>query len=326
LGTLAIGATVGATAAGIAGNILGKAWGAVSDHGDSAACSPLNNGWGPKVQPEPAWQPWNAPVQPNPQPYQVTGWPPVAPAPAPVPAPAQPQPYQPFPEPEPKPDAPPPEAEVPSEYSNGGGWVPVSAPPQPASTPKPEVPQPQSPTQTLPGAQIPSAQAQPEAEKAPKFEIQAQPVVGKSQEKGQGKTMRATTVNDPIACRKFPDTISSSTLPPTIFSRSTRIEVTCWTTASLAGAAGKVQNDAIWLQTSTGCFVNEQNLLDSTDFQEKLPYCVPPTHWVGTAEKKDTKQLCYQCPSLKCPSEDLGSGSYVDVQCYVDGEDARGNK
>jgi hypothetical protein len=138
--------------------------------------------------------------------------------------------------------------------------------------------------------------------------------------------LKVTIVDDPIPCRKFPDTISSAISPLTIISQSARLIVNCWTTASLSGAAGKIQNDAIWLQTETGCFVNEQDVMDSVDYQAKLPYCVPPTHWVGVAEKKQAKKLCYQCPSLKCPSEDLGPGTYVDVQCLVDGEDARGNK
>jgi hypothetical protein len=94
----------------------------------------------------------------------------------------------------------------------------------------------------------------------------------------------------------------------------------------MPGAAGKVQNDAIWLQTTSGCYINEQDVTDSIDFQAKLAYCVAPTHWVGVTEKNDAPQLCYQCPSLKCPNEDLGRGSYIDVQCLVDGEDARGNK
>jgi hypothetical protein len=115
-------------------------------------------------------------------------------------------------------------------------------------------------------------------------------------------------------------------VPLTIYSRRAKIVAKCWTTASLPGIYGKVQNDAIWLQTTTGCYINEQDVTESTDFQVALSYCLAPSHWVGTTEKKENKQLCYQCPSLKCPSQDLGTGQYVDVQCIVDGEDARGNK
>jgi hypothetical protein len=129
-----------------------------------------------------------------------------------------------------------------------------------------------------------------------------------------------------VICRKFPDILSAETVPLTVYPTQTKINVNCWTTASMSGVSGKVQGDSIWLKTAGGCYINQQNVMDSIDFTVKLDYCVSPRHWVATTANVTAPQECYQCPSLKCPSQNLGTGKIVDVHCVVDGEDARGNK
>ena len=67
---------------------------------------------------------------------------------------------------------------------------------------------------------------------------------------------------------------------------------------------------------------------EDNDFQSRLNYCVAPPHWLAGVKKEYERALdCYQCPSLKCPVVGNLSGQQkVDVQCLVDGEEARGNK
>ena len=132
--------------------------------------------------------------------------------------------------------------------------------------------------------------------------------------------------SEPVYCRKFPDTISTETVALTVLPGNGRVGVNCWTTASMSGDAGKVENDAVWLRTDAGCYINEAETIGSQDYQAKLNFCVAPLHWVGNVQQQYNKLDCYQCPTLKCPSRSLGEGVVVDVQCLVDGEEARGNK
>jgi hypothetical protein len=278
---------------------------------------------------------WNECV-PYPRPT-AESWPPMQPSPGWAPPVAQPQ---------PQPQGSPAADEAGTQYSNGGGWVPavasVGVAPQPTeqadpeSKKKPPAPEAQplpSPDANPAPALAPSPNASPvpavapDVLSAPPSAVQPNGNGGQRQEPyAAGKVLTVTTTTDVVMCRKFPDTLSAETIPLTVFPRAQQVNVNCWTTASMSGPEGKVQNDAIWLRTAQGCYINEMNVQDTTDFQAKLAFCVSPPHWVATTVDKGAQQLCYQCPSLKCPNQSLGKGELVDVQCIVDGEDARGNK
>jgi hypothetical protein len=213
-------------------------------------------------------------------------------------------------------------------YSNGAGWAPASniggwVPAAGGTRGGPSAPT----NVPIPAPEEAQPQPQPEAPAPSPHDI-AKPK-GKSESREGGshaKSLDVTTTAETVICRRFPDTLSAETVPLTVYPVQTQVNVNCWTTASMPGLAGKVQGDSIWLRTTGGCYINEQNVMDAVDFTVSLDYCVSPPHWVGTAAVHTTQQDCYQCPSLKCPSHSLGTGEYVDVQCVVDGEDARGNK
>jgi len=92
------------------------------------------------------------------------------------------------------------------------------------------------------------------------------------------------------------------------------------------GDNGKVENDAVWLRTSIGCFVNEKSLQGREDFQAQLAPCADTgSHWVGTLQTQYKREDCYACTSQDCPSQNLGSGPYLDIDCYADGDVVAGN-
>lgn len=136
----------------------------------------------------------------------------------------------------------------------------------------------------------------------------------------------SVTLSGPVVCRKFPDTVVSSSWSKNVYAGGSKIFVNCWTTASMPGALGKVENSPIWLKTDRGCYISDSSTDDWEDFQSKIPFCVTPTHWAATARPEyEAKLECYQCPTLKCPTNLMSKSTTVDVQCIVDGEDARGN-
>jgi len=140
-------------------------------------------------------------------------------------------------------------------------------------------------------------------------------------------SMRARIGSQAVICRKYPDVLTSSAASVRVFPSNSPVSIGCWTTASMDTENGKVNGNAIWLKaTDFGCYVNDAELAGDQDYQSKLNYCMAPQHWVAGVKKEYKELECYQCPSLKCPVvEKLGAMERVDVQCLVDGEEARGN-
>lgn len=188
--------------------------------------------------------------------------------------------------------------------------------PQWQNSPPPQPPQPPQQKQPTPPAQ------QQEQEPEATFEDISHPTQATKMKPLAGMSV---TLSLPVVCRKFPDTIAS-TSSQNVYAGGSRVFVNCWTTASMPGEAGKVDNSPIWLKTDRGCYISDSSTEEMTDFQSKLPFCVAPPHWVAPVQKQyEAKLDCYQCPTLKCPNSSIGKSKTVDVQCLVDGEDARGN-
>lgn len=136
----------------------------------------------------------------------------------------------------------------------------------------------------------------------------------------------SVTLAAPVVCRKFPDTVISSSWSQNVYAGGSKLFVNCWTTASMPDDLGKVEKSPVWLKTDRGCYISDSSTDDWVDFQSKLPFCVSPTHWAATARPEYEANLeCYQCPTLKCPKTVMSKSTTVDVQCIVDGEEARGN-
>ncbi|KAF2396893.1 hypothetical protein EJ06DRAFT_533615 [Trichodelitschia bisporula] len=142
---------------------------------------------------------------------------------------------------------------------------------------------------------------------------------------GQRASAPITTTAETVTCRAFPDTLASSPGRQTVWTTASKQTVTCWSTASLPGAQGRVQGSEVWLRTSGGCWVPEMNVQESTDWQTVLGRCETPKHWVGTLLPQYKRLDCYQCASLNCASRNLGPETLVDLACTTSGDSAGGN-
>jgi len=140
-------------------------------------------------------------------------------------------------------------------------------------------------------------------------------------------SLSATTNNQPIFCRRWPDTVASDGLGVRVFTGNTKIDLTCWTMASMEGSYGRVNQDGMWLKTSLGCYVNQAEISPRTkqNFQQQLNQCPTTSHWVGTLQTQYKREDCYLCPSLDCPSQNLGMGPFVDLECFSEGDVVNGN-
>ncbi|KAF2430332.1 hypothetical protein EJ08DRAFT_660808 [Tothia fuscella] len=296
----------GAAAVGVANQV----WEHVSGNDDSSGYDYWNSG---KECTSPASSPDSADLPYTPQ-TQVAA----QPAPLPPALPAQPAPAS--------ISAPSPESLTGLEetpYSEGGGWAPaIGANKAVDWSPAVDAMSSKSEAEKDETSLEPNSQHSPVAPHVSSAQPRAVPPKAPSQEK---KQITVTTTAETIICRKFPDIISAETVHLTVFAPKSKVSIDCWTSASLPGVFGKVQGDSIWLRTLAGCYINQQSVIDNIDFLAQLNFCVSPPHWIGTAEVKTAPQDCHQCPSLKCPSQNLGSGEHIDVKCIVDGEDARGN-
>jgi len=132
---------------------------------------------------------------------------------------------------------------------------------------------------------------------------------------------------NPVYCRNYPDTISPGRPNLPVYNVSTTLSATCWSEPSLPGNSGRVDGEATWLQTDSGCYVNSAEVQQRQNFKDILNQCNGmPKHWVGISKSEYTRLDCYDCASLDCPSQNVGEPPYVDLDCFQDGEDVRGNK
>lgn len=144
---------------------------------------------------------------------------------------------------------------------------------------------------------------------------------------GKLASFTTTTQQNVAYCRKWPDTISSDTsrlraLPPL-----TSLDVTCWTTPSMPGEQGQVKGSSTWLKTDFDCYINEADLQTQMVYPTILNQCKETkTHWVGILQEQYKREDCYQCPNQDCPSQNLGSGPFADVECFVEGSAVSGNR
>jgi len=203
-------------------------------------------------------------------------------------------------------------------YAVGGNLGNKAAPtPQPGISPaiQPAPPIPAAPAYSAAPAPNPLAPADPSAG-------------GNLDSQGaKASSLSATTNSEPIFCRRWPDTISSDGLGVRVFTGNTNIDVTCWTMASMEGSYGRVNQDSLWLKTSLGCYVNEADTSVRTrkNYQQQLNQCPTTSHWVGTLQSQYKREDCYICPSLDCPSQNLGIGPFIDLECHSEGDPINGN-
>jgi hypothetical protein len=132
------------------------------------------------------------------------------------------------------------------------------------------------------------------------------------------------TTNGEVVCRKYPDTITHDVSKLPIYRDPTRLEISCWTASSMGSAGSNV--GGTWLKTNQGCYVNADEMQERKDYQTMLNHCATPNHWVGIMLPQYAREDCYDCPSLDCPSRDLGQPPYVDIGCKTDGEEIRGTR
>lgn len=93
----------------------------------------------------------------------------------------------------------------------------------------------------------------PQGQNSPPWQ-QAQPVPQAQQGQQDSQLPSAglaATLSSPVVCRKYPDTIISG--PLDTYPGGSRIFAKCWTTASMSGALGKIENSPIWVKTDRGC-------------------------------------------------------------------------
>jgi hypothetical protein len=146
-----------------------------------------------------------------------------------------------------------------------------------------------------------------------------------------------------MRCRRYPDNFIADGNNLAHFSSPSRVDVTCWSPSS-PGTVGfqAMQNpfvasahlasaiagrDLGYLRTRTGCYisvaeVNEQYI----SYPRVLNQCKIASrskHWVGTLQPQYARKDCYACPSLGCPSQDLGSVPFVDLDCWTIGDVVR---
>jgi hypothetical protein len=158
-----------------------------------------------------------------------------------------------------------------------------------------------------------------------------------SQSERGGRRMGPATVlttRDAVRCRRYPDTVQASSaavLP--LYTLSTPLTITCAAKPSLPGNSGRVDGDDFWLRTREGCYVNRAEVRlqhhsdDGEGIQLAMPRCAEtPRHWVGMLQGQYSRADCYDCPSLDCPSRNVGAPPFVDLQCYEMGENVRDDR
>jgi len=148
-----------------------------------------------------------------------------------------------------------------------------------------------------------------------------------------------------IRCRKHPDNFITDGNNLAHFSAPSRVDVTCWTPSS-PGTTGyqAMQNpffssgqwsaaiqgrDLGFLRTRTGCYISVAEVNEQyNNYQRSMNQCRIASknkHWIGTMQPQYARKDCYACPSLGCPSQDLGSVPFVDLECWTMGDTVRGS-
>lgn len=137
--------------------------------------------------------------------------------------------------------------------------------------------------------------------------------------------MQILTADEVVRCREYPDSISPVSAPIVMLPKETSVRVTCWTSASIAGASGKVQGSSVWLRTEGGCYIPEMKVQADTNFEKTLSTCEPVHHFVGTMQDQYKRQDCYDCTNTNCASKNMGAGNLIDLGCVTAGEATGGN-
>ncbi|KAE9993173.1 hypothetical protein EG327_006172 [Venturia inaequalis] len=137
--------------------------------------------------------------------------------------------------------------------------------------------------------------------------------------------IQVLTTEEVVKCREYPDNISPDSAQTVTLAKETSVRVTCWTSASIAGASGKVQGSSVWLRSEAGCFIPEMSIQADTNFEKKLGTCEPVHHFVGTMQRQYKRQDCYECTNTNCASKNNGSGYLIDLGCVTTGEPTGGN-
>lgn len=217
-------------------------------------------------------------------------------------------------------------------YATFGLGQPVVAAPTPYAAAQPYVPaqpvvqpQPYMPSQPYVAPQ-PAQPAAPQLSFPKAAEIN-QPSGGNNPA-GKVVILSTTTKQDPVFCRRWPDTISSDGMGVRVFTGNTNVDITCWTSASIEGPQGRVNQNSLWIKTNLGCYINDADVNPRTrqNFQKKLSQCPAQAHWVGTLQSQYKREDCYSCPSLDCSSQNLGAGPFIDLDCSSDGDTVNGSK
>jgi hypothetical protein len=158
---------------------------------------------------------------------------------------------------------------------------------------------------------------------------------GRGGEGGRRRMGPATvlTTRDAVSCRRYPDAVQASPAVLPVYPLATALQVTCAAAPSLPGNSGRVDGDDLWLKTRDGCFVNRAEVRlrrdgdEGMDAQLAVPRCEEkPRHWVGMLQSQYSRADCYDCPSLDCPSKNVGEPPFVDMQCYEIGEMVRDDR
>jgi hypothetical protein len=138
---------------------------------------------------------------------------------------------------------------------------------------------------------------------------------GRGGEGGRRRMGPATvlTTRDAVSCRRYPDAVQASPAVLPVYPLATALQVTCAAAPSLPGNSGRVDGDDLWLKTRDGCFVNRAEVRlrrdegEGMDAQLAVPRCEEkPRHWVGMLQSQYSRADCYDCPSLDCPSKNVG--------------------
>jgi hypothetical protein len=146
-----------------------------------------------------------------------------------------------------------------------------------------------------------------------------------------------------IRCRRYPDNFIADGNNLAHFSSPSRLDATCWSPSS-PGTVGfqAMQNPVVaaaqlasamagrdlgYLRTRTGCYISVAEVNEQyVQYPRVLNQCKTASrskHWVGTLQPQYARKDCYACPSLGCPSEDLGGVSFVDLDCWTIGDMVR---
>jgi hypothetical protein len=133
------------------------------------------------------------------------------------------------------------------------------------------------------------------------------------------------TTDASIVCHRYPDTVNQDTSKLPHYTFATRLEVVCYTSSSMPYDNQRPEA-ATWLKTNEGCYINAREVSERRDYTTTLNYCVTPYHFVGILQPQYGREDCYDCPSLDCPSRDVGTPPYVDVACSIEGDLVRDNR